>query len=283
MLSPRIARISMKVRNSQAMIDLDRARLYTEFYSRPSLENYILRRAHAFEYFLANKKIFIDPDSQIAGHMGDYWNCVPVFPEVTKWLYDDFETLDKRPTDNLKFFSEEEKEELRDIVEKWKGNTFGDFAASLVDDDVRPMLDVGLFTHGVSNQSTMNNSPDYDNLVFRGYRYYIDECRKKLSEFVVKDVYDMEQRINWQAMIIVMEAIIAFAHRYADLAETQAAECTDPVRKAELETMAANCRRVPEYPAETSSMNSSSKSPSSGTSAATTSLWQIRATRCGCM
>ena len=93
----------------------------------------------------------------------------------------------------------------------------------------------------------MNHTPDYDNMVKRGYRWYIDQCKEKLANHVCKDVYDMEQRINWEAMIIAMEAIISFAHRYADLAEKQAAECTDPKRKEELLTMAENCRRVPEF------------------------------------
>lgn len=41
MISKRIARLSDKVRNTQPTIDLDRARLITEFYSRPSMDNYI--------------------------------------------------------------------------------------------------------------------------------------------------------------------------------------------------------------------------------------------------
>ena len=61
----------------------------------------------------------------------------------------------------------------------------------------------------------------------------------------------MEQRINWEAMIIVMEGIISFAHRYADLAEQQAAECTDAARRQELLTMAENCRTVPEFAPKT--------------------------------
>ena len=52
MISKRIARLSDKVRNTQPTIDLDRARLITEFYSRPSMDNYILRRAKAFDYYL---------------------------------------------------------------------------------------------------------------------------------------------------------------------------------------------------------------------------------------
>ncbi len=84
-----------------------------------------------------------------------------------------------------------------------------------------------------------------------GYRHYIDECKKNIAEFQCNDVYDMEKRVNWEAMIIVMEAIINFSHRYADLAEKQAAECADEKRKQELLTMAENCRTVPEHPAQT--------------------------------
>ena len=250
MISERIARLSDKVRNTQPTIDLDRARLITEFYSQPSMDNYTLRRAKAFRYYLENRKIFIDEDSQIAGHQGGRWQSVVLHPDVAKWLDADFDTLDKRPSDHLRFIPGE-KEELRKIVDKWKGRTFGDFAETLVDPDVRKMLDIGIFTHGVSNQSTMNHSPDYDNLVKRGYRYYIEECRTKLSKHVIKDVYDMEQRIAWESMIIVMEAIIAFAHRYADLAERQAEACTDEKRKRELLTMAENCGTVPEFAPKT--------------------------------
>ena len=84
----------------------------------------------------------------------------------------------------------------------------------------------------------MNHSPDYDNFIKRGYRYYIDECREKLAAHKINDVYDMEQEIAWQSMIIVMESIINLAHRYADLAEQKAIECKDARRKEELLTMA---------------------------------------------
>ena len=141
MLTPRIMRLNDKVRNTEPTIDLDRAKLITEFYSQPSMDNYILRRAKAFRYFLENKKIFIDEDSQIAGHAGDRIQAVPLHPDVTKWLYDDFDTLDKRVSDHISFRSEEEREELRELVGRWQGNTFGDFAAKLEDEDVKDMID----------------------------------------------------------------------------------------------------------------------------------------------
>ena len=49
MLTERIIRLNDKVRNTEPTIDLDRARLITEFYSQPSMENYVLRRAKAFK------------------------------------------------------------------------------------------------------------------------------------------------------------------------------------------------------------------------------------------
>ena len=93
MLTERIIRLNDKVRNTEPTIDLDRARLITEFYSQPSMENYVLRRAKAFKYFLENKKIFIDPDSQIAGHAGGRIEADPLHPGVTQGGYDDFDCL----------------------------------------------------------------------------------------------------------------------------------------------------------------------------------------------
>lgn len=222
MLSERIARLSDRVRNTQPTLDLDRARLFTEFYSQPSMENYIIKRAKAFKNYLENMELFIDDDEQMAGHQGSRIQSVILYPEVTKWLYDDFETLDKRPNDNLAFRSEEDRQELKKIVEIWKDHTFGDFTDSLLDDDLKDMIKTGVLTHGISNQSTMNHSPDYDNFIKRGYRYYIDECKAKLEKLEIKDVYDMEQKLAWEAMIIGMEAVISLAHRYADLAEEKA-------------------------------------------------------------
>lgn len=251
MLTQRIINLNDKVRNTTPTIDLDRAKLITEFYSKPSMENYILRRAKAFRYYLENRRIFIDENSQLAGHAGSRIQGVPLHPDITKWLYDDFDTIDKRVSDHVEFANEEEKAELKEIARQWKGNTFGDFATALEGDELEEMIDALVFTHGVSNQSTMNHTADYDNLIKYGYRHYIDMAKEKLASQDFKEVYDMEQEINWKAMIIVMEAIIDFAHRYADLAEEQAKECKDEKRKAELLTMAENCRTVPEFAPKT--------------------------------
>ena len=118
MLSDRITRLCDKVRNTQPTICLDRARLATEFYKKPSIEPFILRRAKLFKYVLENKKIFIDDDSLLVGNIASRTHAVPVFPEMLSWLKDDLETFDTREFDNFQFLPGE-KEELRQITKEW--------------------------------------------------------------------------------------------------------------------------------------------------------------------
>ena len=53
----------------------------------------------------------------------------------------------------------------------------------------------------------------------------------------------------YEASLIVMKAIIRFAHRYAELARDMAAKEKDETRKAELIAIAETCEWVPEHPA----------------------------------
>lgn len=250
MLSKRIERLSNKVRTTQPTICIDRARLATEFYKKPSIEPFILRRAKLFKYVLENKEIFIDDDSIIAGHMASRMHAVPVFPEMSAWLRDEVDTLDTRRFDTFAFMPGE-KEELREIAAAWEGNTFEDYTSAQISEEEWTLMEIGAMTKGISKLSTMNLNPDYDEMVKVGYRHYIDLCKEKISAIDDMDIEKMGQKMTWEAMIVTMEAIIVFAHRYADLAEKMAADCTDAERKEQLLTMAETCRIVPENPPQT--------------------------------
>lgn len=250
MLSERIERLTNKIRGTQPTICLDRARLATEFYKKPSIEPFILRRAKLFRYVLENKKIFIDDDSVIAGHLASRMHAVPVFPEMSAWLRDEIDDLDVRKFDRFEYMPGE-KEELRQMAKDWEGGTFEDLTGAQISDYEWKLMNLGVMTKGISKLSTMNHAPDYDEMVKVGYRYYIDLCKNKIAEIDDYDIEKMGQKYTWEAMIIVMEAIIGFAHRYADLAEKMASECDNPERKEQLLTIAETCRVVPENPPQT--------------------------------
>lgn len=253
MLSERIARLVDKARDTTPTVCLDRARLVTEYCRKPSVEPLLISRANLFKYVLENKKIFIDDDWLMAGHTASRLRAVNIFPEMSGWLRDEYDILDTRKFDTFQFVSPEEKEELAAILKEWEGRTFEDLTAVQYTEEELEAIEVGVMTKGVAKQSTMCMNPDYPEMVKVGYRHYIDQCRQNLDELEKEEmtIEKMNQKYTWQAMITVMEAIIDFSHRYADLAEKMASECKDEKRRRQLLTMAENCRLVPENPPET--------------------------------
>ena len=90
---------------------------------------------------------------------------------------------------------------------------------------------------------------DFDRLLRLG----VDGLRRDISRYRGRldptRPQDLEQDAFYRACLITLEALVALSHRYAALAEAQAAAESDPARRAELQRIAAVCRRVPELPA----------------------------------
>lgn len=251
MLSKRIEKIRDRIRNTTPTICLDRARIATEFYKTPSVEPYIRRRAELFKKVMETREIYIEEDSLMAGSIASRTHAVPVFPEMMNWLPEAVETFDTRQFDPFQYMPGE-KDELREIANTWKGHTFGDYTDSIMTEEEHELVNIGIFTRGIQQCSTMCHAPDYQNLVKRGYRYYIDKCKEQIASLNDDmNIENTDQRMKWEAMITAMEAVITLAHRYADLAEEKAAACSDAEQKAMYETIAANCRVVPENPPQT--------------------------------
>lgn len=251
MLSKRIEKIRDRIRNTTPTICLDRARIATEFYKTPSVEPYIRRRAELFKKVMETREIYIEEDSLMAGSIASRTHAVPVFPEMMNWLPEAVETFDTRQFDPFQYMPGE-KDELREIANTWKGHTFGDYTDSIMTEEEHELVNIGIFTRGIQQCSTMCHAPDYQKLVKRGYRYYIDKCKEQIASLNDDmNIENTDQRMKWEAMITAMEAVITLAHRYADLAEEKAAACSDAEQKAMYETIAANCRIVPENPPQT--------------------------------
>ena len=100
---------------------------------------------------------------------------------------------------------------------------------------------------GVSGETTC----DHEKILTVGLKGYMDECRENIAKTVSACQEDQEKINYWRACIIQCQGLITYAHRMAEEAERQAAECSDEKRKKELLTIAENCRVVPENPPKT--------------------------------
>ena len=77
------------------------------------------------------------------------------------------------------------------------------------------------------------------------------QAAEKLAVAKGKGAEAKKRRAFYRAVIIVCEAVLAYAARYAAEARRLAAGETNPSRRRELEHLAAICARVPRYPART--------------------------------
>lgn len=101
------------------------------------------------------------------------------------WLPEAVETFDTCQFDPFQYMPGE-KDELRKIANEWKDHTFGDYTNYVMTEKEHELVEIGVFTRGIQQCSTMCYTLDYKNLLKYGYRYYIDKCKKRLKNLKIK-------------------------------------------------------------------------------------------------
>ena len=249
--SPRIARLIQDLYANMPEIEADRAELVTESYKQTEHLPIIKRRSAAFRHILENIPIVIRPGELIVGSNSVAPRGCQTFPEFSyEWLPPEYETIATREADPF-YISPDTIRRLEAVHPYWKGKTVSDLAAANMDPEVLDVfLNHGIFTVGNYFYNGVGHvNVNYERVINQGLESYIEECRAELAK-LSRGQGDYATRRNFlEAVIESCEGVITYARRYSDLALSQAANCTDPDRKAELLTIAEVCDRVPAKPA----------------------------------
>jgi formate C-acetyltransferase len=229
----------------------ERALLVTAAYAQHAAEPAVLQRAYALQKVLAEMTLFLDEDEPFVGHPSPQPRSPIVCPELgARWILEDLDNFATRSADAVGL-TEENKAVLKDCLLQWSETSLDSVVGRLLSDEVKDAIAEGMITVGGQGTAQGNISINYAKLVARGLRGVIDEIDGKLRTFVPRDIEGTKKVTFWKAAKISCEAVIAFAHRYADLTARKAEETDDGRRKAELLEMSATLRRVPELPAGT--------------------------------
>jgi len=233
-------------------IESARARLITESYKATEDKPIIMRRALAFAHILDNIPIIIREDELVVGSTTIAPRGCQTYPEFSyKWLEAEFETVAERKADPF-YIAEETKRELLAADAYWEGKTTSDLATALMTEETRKAIEHNIFTPGNYFYNGVGHvTVQYDKVLAMGYRGITHEIQEELDRCNPGDGDYCTKSQFLKAAIISCEAVIRYAHRYAELAKKEAAACSDPVRKQELQQIAANCARVPEHGAAT--------------------------------
>lgn len=251
-MNKRIERMRDKLWNTRPCITAERLVLATEAYQKFAGDAIPVFRARVVNHIMENMTTLIMEDELIVGTATNKYRGANLHPEFqsSSWYISDineFATRTKDPYD----ISEEDKKLILEYLPYWEGRSMEDMSKTALPAHIEECIQDDIITVGLRNGVSGETTCDHEKLLTIGLRGYMEECQANIDNMICECQADEEKVNFWQACIIQCQGLITYAHRMAEEAERQAAECKDEKRKQELLGIAANCRVVPENPPQT--------------------------------
>jgi len=236
-------------------LDLENMRWQTKVFkeANPS-EPFIITRARALASVLDNMPVFITDQTRIQGYPGSAPHMITWIPTASALLNED------SFNDRTGVFPDEHREEVREMLDFWKGRTYQDKCAqymdrharvfSLMADYISPGRDIGTVDYVTPQPEWMYQG--FESII-EGIDGKIADAQKRSREAMTAEeqVSYLPQIDTWRAMKICLEASIRYARRISRLARIIAEHYeTDPQRKEELMRVSETCYKVPAKPPE---------------------------------
>jgi formate C-acetyltransferase len=246
-MTERVARLRQASLDTKPWLSLERAQLMTEFYRQAGPLSPPVLRASALQYVLERRSIYIGAEELIVGERGPRPKGTPTYPELCCHTMEDFEILDTREKISYCVDDEARRIQREEIIPYWKGCSMRDRIFAEMTPEWKDAYESGVYTEFMEQRA-----PGHTVLGDVIYRKGLLDLKRDVAESVARldflndpQAYDKQQQLR--AMAIAADAVIRFAERHAEKAEEMAAAESDPLRKAELERIAAVCRRVPAH------------------------------------
>ncbi|MGE5255253.1 MAG: trans-4-hydroxy-L-proline dehydratase [Hyphomicrobiales bacterium] len=247
-MNERIRKLREESIRAKPSISIERALLVTAFYrenagkfSTPVL------RALNFKNLCEKKTIHIGDGEIIVGERGPRPKAVSTFPELTCHSAEDLRILDSRLMTSYSISAEDIRTYEREVIPYWQGRSMRDRIFSHVPTEWKRAYESGLFTEFMEQRAPGHTALD-GTIYQKGMLDFKAEISKRLAALdYLNDPQAADKAEELEAMAISCDAAVTFAERHAARAESMAADERDPLRKAELERIAAVCQRVPAH------------------------------------
>jgi formate C-acetyltransferase len=246
-----VARLKAAVQQSAPAVCVERAVIWTRYHRPPANRRkpQVIRMAEALREVLTRKSIAIYPDELIVGNFSAKRVGGAIYPELHGLpVLEDLFKFPNRKTNPLAI-TRREQMALLGIVPFWSRRWLGYRAYPT------PARKLRFIRHQLRGQYYLINesggiahlAPDYARLLREGTAGLAARARAGQAASAPGSA----PADFYRAVAIIAEGLGQFGARYARRAAAMAVRETDPARRAELEAIAAVCRRVPRRPAET--------------------------------
>lgn len=234
----------------------ERAVIFTDSMKLTEGEPIVKRRAQSLFDVLDQMTIFVRDGELLVGNQASSVRAAPVFPEYsTDWIVSEFNGepyhFAQRPCDQFTY-TDEARDRILETIDYWKNKTLFKNVWSQLPEEARVAWEINAIDDTWCAGAGLGNVlPDHQMVLEHGLNDVIRRAEERIREIDLTEPGTISQYWFLQAVVTANKAVINFARRFADQLDELAAGESDSKRKAELETMAANCRRVPAEPAET--------------------------------
>ena len=254
-LTPRVQRLKREFLNYPKSICSERARLITQSYRETEGEHPYIRRAKALKHILANISIFIREGELLVGNQASRPAAASVFPETgANWVLEQMDTFETREMRKF-LLSEEDRASLQRDLPYWEKKTLLYQALQRLNPETKfqyglkyPVISPNLNLRGHCGHFV----PNYGRIVREGFKSVEAEAKTRLEELDYTQPGSLDQGCFYNSVLIVCDAVQAYAGRYADEANRLAWQAgVSERRKRELLEIERVCRKVPYEGAET--------------------------------
>jgi len=245
-LTTRMQNFREELLNTKPAVCVERAKYTTESYKLHADKPMVMRRALMLENILKNMSIYIEPQTTIAGNQASSNRAAPIFPEYAMdWVVEELDEFDKRDGDRF-YITEENKQALRDIAPFWQHNTLKDRGLAAMPAKSKVFYDLGIIkAEGNITSGDAHLAVNYEKLLKYGLAEYKKRTQQRLAALDLTDYKNLKKSYFYESIIIVLDAVVSFAKRYADLALQKAQVEENNQRKVELLEINRILNKVP--------------------------------------
>ena len=238
--------------NTPVHIDLERAKIETDFYRENDGKYSIpVMRAMVLKEYFSKKTLYFVDGELIVGEKGKDPQASPTFPELCCHSEEDMIVMSDRKLVSFHTAVEDRELQKKEIIPFWEGRTIREKILASMKPEWHECYEAGVFTEFMEQRGP-GHTCGGEQVFTTGYMDYkakIKETMDKLDWMNDPEAYDKNEELK--AMDICCDAVIILGERYHKLALEKAEAETDPVRKAEILQIAKNLEVVPAHAPQT--------------------------------
>lgn len=251
-MNQRIKNLRKISTETQPSVDLERARIETEFYKENEGKYSVpVMRALFFKKYMEEKTLYLGDDELIVGEKGARPQACPTFPEICTHTVEDMEIMNARDLVSFSVTPEDIEIQKDEIIPFWAGKSTREHLLERMTPEWKECYAEGIWTEFMEQRGP-GHTCGGKNVFIKGFDDYKQEIQEALDSLdYLNDPEASDKAEELKAMLIDCDAICILGERYRKLALEKAAVEQDPQRKKELEQIAENCSVVPAHKPQT--------------------------------